>query len=245
MTIEFSCSGCGSQLKVKDDAAGKRARCRCGTVVAVPIPVQPSHIVSEPVVVSQPVAPQLTPVQCPGCRRIHQVSNEMLGTVARCSCGKTIRVPTGAGDFGPRGQSDALFDDLASLEASAPVAFQQAAMPQQPYGAAQGYPASTTASAPAGRPATYGGSPPTKSDDEVLASYLGADWKSQADQPAEEEGESLEASIMNGGVLAGGAAMAVAVIWFFVAWEAAGVIFIYPPILFVVGLIGFLRGLIS
>jgi DNA-directed RNA polymerase subunit RPC12/RpoP len=37
MPIEFHCAGCQKQLRVQDDAAGKRARCpQCGAIVEVP-----------------------------------------------------------------------------------------------------------------------------------------------------------------------------------------------------------------
>ncbi len=48
--------------------------------------------------------------------------------------------------------------------------------------------------------------------------------------------------VMDGGVLVGLLAMLAAVVWFF-AGLAAGYIFFYPPVLFVFGLIGVVRGL--
>ena len=39
MSIELSCSGCGKQLRVPDDSAGKQARCpACGEISQVPLP---------------------------------------------------------------------------------------------------------------------------------------------------------------------------------------------------------------
>jgi phage FluMu protein Com len=46
------------------------------------------------------------------------------------------------------------------------------------------------------------------------------------------------------GMLGGLAMMGIAVLWFFVGL-ACGVIFYYPPILFVIGLVGFFRGLFT
>jgi hypothetical protein len=45
-------------------------------------------------------------------------------------------------------------------------------------------------------------------------------------------------------MLGGLAMMAIALVWFF-GGLAAGVIFFYPPILFVIGLVGLLRGLFT
>ncbi len=55
---------------------------------------------------------------------------------------------------------------------------------------------------------------------------------------------SLEGSIFNGGVLGGVTAMMVAVAWF-LAGLANDVIFFYPPILFVIGLGAFFKGLMK
>ena len=53
---------------------------------------------------------------------------------------------------------------------------------------------------------------------------------------------SFEGKILSSGVLGGLAAMIGAIIWFGVGW-LAGIIFIYPPILFVIGLAAMIRGL--
>jgi hypothetical protein len=54
----------------------------------------------------------------------------------------------------------------------------------------------------------------------------------------------LEKGILSGGVIGGGIAMLIAVVWF-VLGQVAGVTFFYPPVLFVIGLIAFIRGLVS
>ncbi|MCY2931469.1 MAG: hypothetical protein NTV86_18665 [Planctomycetota bacterium] len=46
------------------------------------------------------------------------------------------------------------------------------------------------------------------------------------------------------GVLGGLLMMVIAVVWFVLGWKA-GRIFFYPPILFVIGLFGFLKGLVT
>jgi hypothetical protein len=38
MSIAFACTGCGKSFKVKDELAGRKAKCTCGQVVTVPIP---------------------------------------------------------------------------------------------------------------------------------------------------------------------------------------------------------------
>ena len=46
------------------------------------------------------------------------------------------------------------------------------------------------------------------------------------------------------GIIGGVLMMVIAVVWFFVGL-AAGFIFFYPPILFVVGIVAFVKGLVS
>jgi RsiW-degrading membrane proteinase PrsW (M82 family) len=41
MSIAFACTACGKSFKVKDDLAGRRAKCTCGQVVTVPLPEPP------------------------------------------------------------------------------------------------------------------------------------------------------------------------------------------------------------
>jgi len=55
---------------------------------------------------------------------------------------------------------------------------------------------------------------------------------------------SYESKVLNGGVVGGSIAMLIAVVWF-VAGLAVGIIFYYPPFLFIIGLIGFVKGLMS
>ena len=63
--------------------------------------------------------------------------------------------------------------------------------------------------------------------------------RQKADPP-----QSLEGRIFNGSTVGGAVAMLVAVVWFVVGFFA-GWVFFYPPILFVIGLVGFIRGLVN
>lgn len=65
--------------------------------------------------------------------------------------------------------------------------------------------------------------------------------KAQA-QPSAESGRSLEGSVFNSGMAGGLLAMVGAVVWF-VAGLMNDVIFFYPPILFVIGLGAFFKGM--
>ena len=60
--------------------------------------------------------------------------------------------------------------------------------------------------------------------------------------PEETSGRSFEGGVINGGVGIGILAMVGAVVWFVVGL-ANDIIFFYPPILFIIGLVAFFKGL--
>jgi hypothetical protein len=60
----------------------------------------------------------------------------------------------------------------------------------------------------------------------------------------EQADRSFEGNVFNGGVLGGAVAMLVAVVWFFLGLMN-DVLFFYPPILFVIGLGAFFKGLMK
>jgi hypothetical protein len=66
----------------------------------------------------------------------------------------------------------------------------------------------------------------------------------QASKGRYQHGFGLEHRALNAGMMGGLGMMAVAAIWFFLGLYL-GRIFFYPPILFILGLIGFFRGLFS
>ena len=59
------------------------------------------------------------------------------------------------------------------------------------------------------------------------------------------KGKSLEGQMVNGGVLGGIVMMLIAVVWFVVGIVALDMIYFYPPILFVVGIVAIVRGLME
>lgn len=71
--------------------------------------------------------------------------------------------------------------------------------------------------------------------------------KSKRAKPAADEKPdhfALERGVLDSGMIGGLAAMVIAVAWFFIGRDQ-GVTFLYPPVLFAVGLLGFLRGLVN
>lgn len=43
MSIAFKCKSCGKHGKVKDDLAGRKVKCKCGNVMVVPAPTNPTN----------------------------------------------------------------------------------------------------------------------------------------------------------------------------------------------------------
>ncbi|MCE9566763.1 MAG: hypothetical protein K8U57_32560 [Planctomycetes bacterium] len=66
--------------------------------------------------------------------------------------------------------------------------------------------------------------------------------KAQEREHPTEKSQSLEGGLLNGGVAGGAIAMLIAVVWFVVGLMA-DVIFFYPPVLFIIGLVSFFKGL--
>lgn len=91
----------------------------------------------------------------------------------------------------------------------------------------------------------------------IISKYLGNEFETvkaeSADYPsirtnqdkAENDGFfAPEKKGLQKGIVGGIAMMAIAVIWFVVGY-AAGIIFFYPPILFIIGLVGFIKGIVT
>ncbi|MHC4404286.1 MAG: hypothetical protein ACYTG0_31920 [Planctomycetota bacterium] len=59
MSISFQCPNCGKRFKVRDDLAGKRAKCTCGNVMTIP-KAAPSAAAPPPTPPVAKLAPQPT-----------------------------------------------------------------------------------------------------------------------------------------------------------------------------------------
>jgi hypothetical protein len=60
MSIDFSCPGCGKPYQLKDELAGKTARCSCGERLTIPTPT-PEHVTADLInplgEIAEPVSP--------------------------------------------------------------------------------------------------------------------------------------------------------------------------------------------
>ena len=88
--------------------------------------------------------------------------------------------------------------------------------------------------------------PPKRKDKDVLSQYT----KNSSLTSRRSRGSSgggffgPEKKGLDAGVIGGLAMMGIATVWF-IGGLAMGILFYYPPILFVIGLFGFLRGMFS
>jgi hypothetical protein len=228
---------------------GRRAQCSCGVVVEVPFP-QAAAAPSRTAAQSAAAGIQ---VICPSCAQAHLADYALAGQAVRCPCGGVLTVPLSNAAAAP---PTSVFDELSDNEKLRTAA--QAAYPYAP-GYGQAYPANPGAfPQPPGYPPPYGAAyphaagaapqPAKKSDAELLSPYLeNTDWRKPDRYSASEESGpfAFEKSIMNGSIVGGMLAMLVAAVWFVFALNSGGRLYFYPPILFVVGLIGVIRGVMN
>ena len=55
MPIKFACPSCGKAYNVKDELAGKKAKCRCGAVMPIPVPAVSVPIENDPLFGDDPL----------------------------------------------------------------------------------------------------------------------------------------------------------------------------------------------
>ncbi len=65
-----------------EEMAGKKARCKCGQIITIPVAAQPA-----------PAPPATISVQCSACGRKYNAKPSMAGTITMCSCGETLSIP--------------------------------------------------------------------------------------------------------------------------------------------------------
>ncbi|MCA9124470.1 MAG: hypothetical protein H6822_25305 [Planctomycetaceae bacterium] len=59
MPIQFACPGCGKDYNVKDELAGKKAKCKCGAVMPIPDPAAAAVIETDPLFADAPAGDDL------------------------------------------------------------------------------------------------------------------------------------------------------------------------------------------
>jgi hypothetical protein len=174
-------------------------------------------------------------ISCPKCGKNLQVPTEAMGKNGRCpSCSHLfpLQEPLQASYAQP------------ALSAPAP-AYSPPALPSPPVVPA--YTPSSGSAVPQPNPFAGEYDWPRPSPDPFASTQpLGAPsgYSAPNNTPKYSHGFGLEHRGWDAGMLGGLAMMGIAALWF-VLGLACGYIFFYPPILFVIGLIGFFRGLFN
>jgi hypothetical protein len=206
------------------------------------------------------------PVECPQCGKQLMVPMSVAGKQGRCpACSHVFIIPAMMTAI-DEDEDDAL-PDLAPLAADpwgqpgmAPGPGLQPASPlgypgypqQQGYPPAQGYPqqqgypgqaypAASTPTAPSPFSPGYSGGAAT--NPYASSAYANAQQQ-EANADKYNHGFGLEHRAWDSGILGGLALIAVSIIWF-VGGLALGIIFYYPPILFIIGIVVLLKGIFA
>lgn len=227
------CRSCSKQFKVTDNMFGRKVKCTCGTVMQMPAaPSQP-----KPAAVAGTSAADIQ-FQCPKCSQRLSVPVSAAGQVTACTCGVKIRVPQAPAapandpyalpaEYGGVNDLDAL--EEIGLESGSNDPFGSSSLDNQ-YGLA---PLSDASSVNAGAYGTPTGQPA------YLQPSKPTGGRKIVRKPSEKE--SGGGFGINGSVLSGFGMMVGAVVWFF-GGLALGRLFVYPPILFFIGLFTMISG---
>lgn len=92
-------------------------------------------------------------------------------------------------------------------------------------------------------PADFIDTCPTYEEDEKEARMIAMVQEDKINEQKKREPFRMEKSVLNGGIVGGILAMVGATVWFFVAYIYMDIIFFYPPVLFVIGVISLVKGI--
>jgi len=166
------------------------------------------------------------PLRCP-CGRPFRIKGEMAGKKIRCPyCAAVLLVPAPEAE---RGAEDEALDFLLT-EPSGEEGPERSAVRAEP------------PPAPPPDPVARAPLPPARSAPRKVLAYREEPGEERrAPRAAFEEGWFGN---VNAGMFGGLLMMLIAVVWFVVGL-AAGIIFFYPPILLVIGLVAFVKGMMG
>lgn len=225
--IRFKCPQCSKTLQVGPEHAGKTIKCPCGTQIKAP-----AGQVAAPKPTPQPAVAQAnkaatTTTVCSTCGKTLRVPVSSVGKLLKCNCGSTFRM----------GGAPA-----TSPVQEAPMGIPQPAAPQ-PMAAPIPQPVlddpwADIESTPAPAPIFKSAEPQQRSKPNPhLESARREMERSGGRSSAKRSGGVNMGSVITGLLMMVGAA-----VWF-IGGLVAGIIFFYPPVLFIIGLITFVGGL--
>ncbi len=270
--LTFQCSNCTKTLRVNEEHAGKRVACSCGQKMVVP---SSSTAAASLPTANQPTAAasSLTKIQvaCQQCGVKLAVPSSAIGKAVKCKCGAVVPIRSPGSGVAPRANptvaatpvsaapdpfaspaayssgDDNIFGNLSATDLSSPSNW-QAAPPPMPGNAAAGsaYYSQPAAAYSAGGSyaagSSYGSSSSTRGKKGATTNAYIASATQELEK--QRQSELVSWNPFNETTLAGVAMIGGAVAWF-VGGLFFGIIFFYPPILLVLGMITLGRGLLA
>lgn len=239
--FHISCPGCGTQVAVSMAHVGKKGRCpSCKTVFPI----------TAPAAANEPVMADLVPV---GLGGLQPLSAPGLQPIGSAGLQPISSQPFGSQPFGSQPFGSQPFGSQPSAQpwpqSPQPAAWQASSIPN-PYGnSAPASPFGQAAASPFGQPASPFGQSASVGNDELRLAPDPNPYAAPATPasfnfaPAKPQKRAADGEI-NGSLWGGIGMMVLAVVWF-VGGLFFDIIFFYPPILFIIGLIAFVKGLIN
>lgn len=208
------CPGCDRSISLTPEHEGKKVRCKCGKVFRMPSPSRNQSAVAT--AAPARAAPPAPPIQfsCPTCAQLLQVDASFAGQLSACPCGTQVTVPAGVG---------MLSDPLADPLLSAPLVSQDYGQP-------------LASSVPAYHKRELASREKAARAQERAKSNRKKKKKGPARVEKHDDDEGIAGSVWAGLLMMIGAG-----VWF-TAGIMGGVIFYYPPVMFVIGLCTCIQG---
>lgn len=250
--IRFKCPKCSKTLQVGPEQSGKTIQCPCGTKIKAPSgqgagqasgqgagrPTAAAQgTTSQPAAAQRAVADSgTTTTACPSCQQKLRVPVSAAGKMLKCKCGSAFRAPGGSAAPAPVPQPVAAANPYAAPAVKAPAGSQSLGGAEQPPYDDPWSDLESNSSPSAVFHAGQGKQAAKAKPNSHLAS---ARQELGGEVGGGDDGGSGMAAILSGIVM-----MVVAVVWF-VGALMAGWIFFYPPVLFVLGLISVIKGVLG
>jgi hypothetical protein len=262
--VQIQCQSCDRKLRVGDEAIGKKVRCPCGAQIPVTAPSatasrDPNSTISSNAKLNQTgvASPSIANFvhECQCGRKLRVAQSDKVKS-AKCPCGESFQIPSTNQPPTKRQSSPAIAPTkiktvvVTATPTAVPVATPieniganwERDIPAPSFGTPlPAYSGSTNfASGSSISPSNYNAN--AYADQSTKQSsvnpYLAQAVQERYERPARQE------SFFDGTVIGGVITMLVAVVWF-LGGLAAGYIFFYPPVMFVLGLIAVIKGLLD
>jgi hypothetical protein len=229
MPIQFACQ-CGKSLRAADEHAGKRAKCNaCGQVVTIPGSKKPAP---EKVLTAVPSAATMTKKTAPSASSKASIATPPKASTAAPSKASAAVSPRASAGATPKSAPDDFFS--AELAAAKPAATRSCPSCKQVLSNAAVICIKCGFNLKAGQNVN------------ALAHAYASPKSAEKPKPRRQSflKRFVVSRLTSGKLMSGLAMMLGAVVWF-VGGLFIGLIFYYPPVLFIIGVFTFLTGLID